>query len=70
MTRPRERQESAPGMVRVRIAGEVFDAGFVARILRSHPELELVGRPAHCSGGRVYLKFRVSRDETGAKEDR
>lgn len=53
-------EEAAPG-VRVRLTGEAFDAGFVARIVRDHPEVEFVGDPAHYSGGRVYLAVRVRR---------
>jgi hypothetical protein len=55
------KEEAAPGVVRVRLTGEAFDAGFVARILRDHPEVEFVGDPAHYSGGRVYLAVRVRR---------
>jgi hypothetical protein len=55
-------REDAPGIVRVRLTGDVFDAGFVARILRGHPEIEVLGRPAHYSGGRVYLTVKVRRE--------
>ena len=54
-------EETAPSVVRVRLTGEAFDAGFVARILRDHPEVEFVGDPAHYPGGRVYLAVRVRR---------
>jgi hypothetical protein len=61
-------RETAPGVVRVRLTGEVFDAGFIARILRDHPEVEILGRPGHYSGGRVYLTVRVRRDKSEAAD--
>jgi len=69
VTSTRRREEAAPGTVRVRLTGEAFDAGFIARILRDHPETELVGQPAHYPGGRVYLTVRVSRAGDGAEEE-
>jgi hypothetical protein len=61
-------REDAPGTIRVRLTGEAFDAGFVARILRDHPEIEVLGRPAHYPGGRVYLTVRVHRDTSEAAD--
>ena len=68
MAARREPESAASGVVRVRLTGEVFDAGFIARILRDHPEVEIVGRPAHYSGGRIYLTVRVRRDTPGAAD--
>ena len=44
---------------------DAFDAGFLVRILREHPEVELTEQPAHYTGGRVYVTFRV-RQETAS----
>ena len=74
MTRPRERRVPAARAVRVRLTGDAVDAGFVARILRDHPEVEIVGRPRiagrpeHSSGARVYLTVRVRRDTSEAAD--
>lgn len=59
--RPRQGRKRPRSVVRVRLTGEELDAGFVARILRDHPELEFTDHPAHYSGGRVYLNLRVRR---------
>jgi len=69
VTSTRRREEAAPGTVRVRLVGEAFDAGFVARILRDHPEVEFAGRPAHYSGGRTYITLRVVRGGAGTRTD-
>ena len=58
--------ERNAGVVRVRLTGDEFDAGFLVRILRDHPEVEIVEQPAHYSGGRVYVRVRVRRDESEA----
>ena len=68
MGRSRQPQEAAPGVVRVRITGEEFDAGFVARILRGHPGIEFTREPARYPGGRVHLTLRVRRDHAGGTE--
>ena len=57
-----KRDEATSGIVRVRLtAGDEFDAGFLVRILREHPEVEILGSPEHRSGGRVYARVRVRR---------
>jgi hypothetical protein len=59
-----KRDEAAPGIVRVRLtAADEFDAGYIARLLRDDPQIEITGAPAHYSGGRLYLTVRVRRDE-------
>jgi hypothetical protein len=59
------REQDAPGIVRARFtAADTFDAGFLVRILREHPEVELVQPSAHYSGGRVYVTFRVRRERS------
>lgn len=62
MGRRSQPREDGPGIVRVRLTGDEFDAGFLVRILRDHPEVELASAPARYSGGRVYVKVRVHRD--------
>jgi hypothetical protein len=57
-------RNDGPGIVRVRLMGEEFDAGFIASILRDHPEVELVGTPSLYPGGRVYATVRVRRDRS------
>ena len=64
MARHKPQEPDAPGIVRARFtAADAFDAGFLVRILREHPEVELTEQPAHYTGGRVYVTFRV-RQET------
>lgn len=58
------------GAVRVRLTGETFDTGHIARILRDHPEIEFIKRPAHYSGGRLYLKLRLRRARGVPEEER
>lgn len=60
--------ERNAGVVRVRLTGDEFDAGFLIRILRDHPEVEVVGPPAHYSGARVYVRVRVRRDRSEAAD--
>lgn len=62
MTRrqPRETGPDTPGTVRVRFtADDESAAGFLVRILRDHPEVELLGEPQRYSGGRIYTRFRL-----------
>lgn len=58
------------GVVRVRLTGETFDTGHIARILRDHPEIEFTERPAHYSGERLYLKLRLRRAQGVPEEER
>jgi hypothetical protein len=62
MSRRSRPRDDVPGIVRVRLTGDEFDAGFLVRILRGHPEVEIIGAPGHYSGGRVYVNVRVRRD--------
>lgn len=64
MGRRSQPREDAPGIVRVRLTGDQFDAGFIVRILRDHPEVELVGTSSLYPGGRVYATVRVRRDRS------
>lgn len=61
-----DRSRTTSGVIRVRLTGDEFDAGFLVRILRDHPEVEIVEQPARYSGGRVYVRVRVRRDESEA----
>lgn len=66
---PNAHQDPENGVVRVRLTGETFNTGHIARILRDHPEIEFIERPTHYSGGRLYLKLRIGRAETSTKPD-
>lgn len=68
MTRKRRDDEpDGPGIVRVRlIAADEFDAGFIARLIRDCPGVEITGKPEGRSGGRLYFTVRVTRDPAEA----
>jgi hypothetical protein len=51
----------APGVVRVRVQGDSA-AGEIVRILRDHPEVEVLTGPDLYSGGCQYLMVRVRAD--------
>jgi len=72
MTRQhREFSEAAPGVVRVRLAGDTFAADVLAQILRDHPAVEILTGPDRYSDGRQYLLARVaSPEEILARLDR
>lgn len=60
MARQREFSEPAPGVVRVRLAGDTFAADVLATILREHPSVEILTGPDLYDGGRQYLLVRVA----------
>jgi hypothetical protein len=64
MSRRSQPRNDGLGIVRVRLTGDEFDAGFLIRILRDHPEVERACAPAHYSGSRVYVNLRVRRDRS------
>jgi hypothetical protein len=58
--RHREPAPAAPGVVKVRLAGEDRDAAAVAAILAASPAVEvLTGPDAYDAGARLYLTVRV-----------
>lgn len=64
MKRPTRGEGAGPGIVRVRLtAADEFDAGYIARLLRDDPHIEITSEPAHYSGGRLYFTARVRLDE-------
>lgn len=67
----REFSEAAPGVVRVRLAGDASTAGVLVTILRDHPSVEVLTGPDRYDGGRHYLLVRVaSPEEIPARLDR
>lgn len=69
--RRREFSEPAPGVVRVRLAGDTFAADVLAQILRDHPSVEVLTGPDRYDAGRHYLLVRVaSPEEILARLDR
>lgn len=64
--RPRARRSEqaapAPGVVRVRLAGDTVGADVLAHILRGHPAVEILTGPDRYDDGRQYLTVRVRMD--------
>jgi len=52
MSRRREFSEAAPGVVRVRLAGDTFAPDVLVTILRDHPSVEILTGPDRYDGDR------------------
>ena len=60
MRQRREFSETAPGVVRVRLAGDTFASDVLVTILHEHPSVEILTGPDKYDGGRQYLLVRVA----------
>jgi hypothetical protein len=49
----------APGVVRVRLQGDMFASDVLVTILREHPAVEILTGPDKYDGDRQYLLVRV-----------
>lgn len=63
----REFAETAPGAVRVRLAGDTFASDVLVQILRDHPSVEIMTGPDRYDGDRQYLMVRVRTDREAGR---
>lgn len=56
---------AAPGIVKIRLAGDTSGSDVLVQVLREHPAVEILTGPDRYSGGRQYLLVRVAPGAAG-----